>query len=59
MQVVEACGEIRPIACGAGGTILEFAFAASRLERVELAVEHLATSGRGEADVADEAHGVV
>ena len=43
---------------GAGDGILEHAFEAGRVLRVELAVEHLSTFGSGYTPVTDEAHGV-
>ena len=43
---------------GAGDVILEHAFEAGRVPRVEAAVEHLSTFGSGYMAVTDEAHGV-
>ena len=57
-QVVEARRQVGPIGRGAGGVILEHAFAGCGIERVELGVEDLAAFGGGDAGVADEAHGV-
>ena len=56
-QVVEAGGEPGTVGIGPGGAVLEDAFAAGRLEGVELAVEDLAPLDGGDAGVADEAHG--
>ena len=57
-RVVEARYQVGPIDRGSGGVILEHALAADGVERVELAIEDLATFGGGDAGVGDEAHGM-
>ena len=50
--------DVQVLGRGAGDVILEHAFEAGRVQRVEAAVEHLSTFGSGYTAVTDEAHGV-
>ena len=55
-QVIEARGEVGPLGCGARSAILENAVATGSVQRVELAMKHLAPFCRGDARVSDESH---
>lgn len=57
-QVGEAPRQVGSIGRGAGDVILEHAFAAGGVQRIELANEDSAAFGGGDAGVSGEAHGM-